>query len=753
MRRKIFSASAVLSGLACAVLLAGCGSGKKEGAADPTVAPTFVGSVSCTNNCHAVTTDITGTPIFAAWTSTTHTRVSGVQCENCHGGGGRHRGIGPIPFPNPPASQCAQVTCHPVIRAGGKPALEAFNETRHANTDQEPDGAFSQIATPVSLARHAEECSRCHNPNQRFLFDFAGNLLKPDLTNLPDPVVSCASCHDAHQPQRMAAIAQRSAPVGYPVFRKFVINQTTGQQVSPTDPGAENLAGFIFQPNGAALTPGGVVDPTRVAGRNNELRVDRLCGSCHAKGVYKNSGQLSHQDDIYTQWTLSGHGNRFAAAFGEFSANPTAYGFADTSHQTVYPVDMAISRFVTAGPASPSQNAGANNYACFKCHNGLTSLAYQNEVQGTPLAPVVFGDATVTCITCHNPHEDAPGNTKNTRRPVAMSHYSSAIRDTSVTPSVTIGSLKFTGNVFLDNTPVPDATGNETICIFCHQGRESGFTLFRLRLAADNTLPGSFLNEHYLGTGGMLWGRNAFEYPTPGGIQGRLYGEVAPHQQTNCDGCHMVQVSINGLARNDLGGHSWHMFNETTGEFNNVTCNTASCHAGRVPATRTGVFAFRDTVFDPTNDYDSDGTLEGIAQEIEGLETELIALLLSNGIEYDDNAYPYFFIAGLPHVRANGFTAWILPTLKAAFNLQYVIKGLPSAAPASQIGQPNPSAAAHNFRYTIQILRDSYDDLWTNAPAGRGVNPDRSGQPRPTGTRPATDYDDFDPANGYNPRQ
>jgi hypothetical protein len=733
MRRDNLLGFLALLSLLFAAFLGGCGSSKKEGAEDPTITPTFVGSASCVNICHAATVDVTGNPIAATWAATTHTTVAGVQCENCHGGGSLHRGIGPIPFPNPPASQCAQVACHPVIQGGTGPALAQFNATRHANTDQSPDSSFSQIATPVSTGRHIEECSSCHNPNQRFEFDFQGAMIKPALTSLPAPAVSCASCHDAHQTQQMVTIAQRTAPVGYPLFRKFFINPTTGQQVNPTAPGAQNLAAFLFQPNGAAFTPGGVVDLTRVVDRNNEVNPDRLCGSCHAKGVYKNSGQVTHQDDIYTQWTFSGHGDRFAAAFGEFAANPPAYGFADLSHQTVYPIDMGISRFVVAGPASPTQNAGQNNYACFKCHNGLTSLAYQDNVQGTPLAPVVFGDATVTCITCHNPHEDATGNTKNTRRPLVMTNYSSSIR----AGSVTVGSLKFSGNVFLDNTPVPAETGNETICIFCHQGRESGFTLFKLRLAADNTLPGGFLNEHYLGTGGMLWGRNAYEYA------GKQYGDVAAHQQANCNSCHMNQTG-----RNDLGGHSWHIY-AADGTVNNASCNVSACHSGRVPGTRTGLDGFRDTVFDPTNDYDGDGIAEGISEEIRDLSIQLRDILIANGIEYDDVVYPYFFQAGLPHVRANGFSAWTLPTLKAAFNIQYIIKGLPSAAPNSQVGQPNPSAATHNFRYNIQILRDSYDDLQANGVAGQ---PNRSNQARPGGTRPATNYDP-QPGGGFNPRQ
>ena len=732
MRNILVSRTAVL--FLSLLLLNGCGSSKKEGVEDPLLTPSAVGSASCTNVCHAVTVDITGNPIFLTWAASTHTTVSGVQCENCHGPGGLHRGVGPIPFPNPPASQCAQVSCHPAL--GGVLTLPAFNATAHANPNQVPDPAFSQIPTPVSAARHVEECSRCHNVNQRFEFDFAGNLLKPDLNNLPSPAVSCASCHDAHQPQLMATIPQRSAPVGYPVFRKFVINPNTGQQVNVGSAAAQNLAGFTFQPVWA-VQPNGTLNFADIdaAPRVSELRPDRLCGSCHAKGTYKNSGQVTHQDDIYTQWSGSGHGDRFAAAFAEFSADPAAYGFADTSHRTAYPVDMGISRFVAAGPATPTQNAGNNNYACFKCHNGLTSLAYQDEVQGTPQAPVVFGDVTVTCITCHNPHADAPGNVKNTRKPVAMSHYSAAIRNTSVTPALTIGSLKFSGNVFLDNTPVPAETGNETICVFCHQGRESGFTLFRLRLAADNTLPGNFLNEHYLGTGAMLWGRNAYEYGA------RQYGAVTAHQQANCDACHMTQIG-----RNDLGGHSWRIFSEQDGAVNNVSCNAAECHAGRVPGTKAGLDAFRDTLFDPDNDYDGDGTIEGIPEEIRDLSSQLIALLAANGVFYSDTKYPYFFADA---ALTTNFTAWTLPTLKAAFNLQYVIKGLPSAAPASQIGQPNPSAAAHNYIYNIQILRDSYDDLQANGLAGQT---DRSAQPRPAGTRAATNYDP-QPGGGFNPRQ
>jgi len=84
----------------------------------------------------------------------------------------------------------------------------------------------------------------------------------------------------------------------------------------------------------------------------------------------------------------------------------------------------------------------------------------------------------------------------------------------------------------------------------------------------------------------------------------------------------------------------------------------------------------------------------------------------------------------MPHTSANAFKAWTPATYKAAFNLSYTIKGLPSGA-ESQIGAPNSSAAVHNYKYIIQLLLDGYEDI-NGAPL--------PGASRPAGTRPATVY-------------
>jgi hypothetical protein len=737
MQKNVVLSFVALLSFLTAALLGGCGSGNKEGVAFPVVGPRMVGSQTCIN-CHTgvLPVDVTGDVIVTAWQGTTHTTDGNVQCENCHGGGGNHFGLGPMPFPNPQAAQCT--VCHGTIENGtpGR-ALAEFNATDHANGNNTPNAAFTQIATPVSAGQHIQECSVCHNPSQRFAFDPSGNLVTPSPTDLPRPVVSCASCHDGHQPQLKVAIAQRTSRVGYPLFRAFYVN-ASGAQDNPANPGVSNLAAFIFQPNGAALPPTGSApgtettpDFTKVVGTNNEINPDRLCAACHTKGNYRNSGGVTHQDDIHTQWTNSGHGERTAAPFGEFAANPTAYDPAFPtgagSHQSVYPFDMSLgeSRGATARPGRNAAVAGTspgsfnNNYQCYKCHNGLTSRAWQDNVQGTASAPVVYGDATVTCVTCHDPHRNTAGNSANTRKPVIMTRYSSAL-------------VSFSGNVFLDNSPIPDTMENATICVYCHQGRESGFTLYKNKLAPTvplATLNRAFFNPHYLGTGAMLWGVNGYEYT------GKSYSANTAHQNANCTTCHMD----NPTADNLNGGHTWSP--------NVASCNTSSCHStgGVSPAVATtgtaspNVNAYR-AAFD-TNDYDGNGFIEPIAVEIQGLQTKLIELLAMNGIYYDDLNYPYVFNDPVLRTTAAQFTTWGsvqggTNAYKAAFNLQYIIKGLPSSS-SSQTLVPNASAAVHDYKYTIQLLRDSYEDYYAAAP-NKPLIP--LGGVRPAGTRPARVY-------------
>ncbi|WP_243372546.1 hypothetical protein [Geotalea sp. SG265] len=733
-------------------LVTGCGSSKKEGAGQgqPATA-TKVGSESCTNTCHSTTKDITGNVIAQTWANTTHTTVQGVQCEDCHGGGSLHWGVGPMPFPIPQAEQCSQAKCHASFLSG-------FNQTAHANTHAQgtpfgPDKFFFQgdpgsgqadlrlrngkdvqevtpDGKPVNKSQHIVECSVCHNPNQRFVA-YSTNLFRPsqrvfpsdtgnnqseESTNFRDryinPAVSCAGCHDAHQPQQMVKIPQRSTPVGYPIYRRYSTHEL----------GA--FRGAVV-PEGTA--PNSTLTPT-VSATKKEINPELICAACHTVSKYKFSNLSTHQNNVYPQWSNSAHAEHNDPAWAEFSASPTSYinpntGLnytpADTGHQTIYPFDMALkasgaTATATQNAAVPSGTRFNDNFPCFKCHNGIGSTAWQQNIQGTPAAPVIFGDVTATCITCHDPHQNgtfANGaqTTNNVNVPVAMTNYSTA-------------AVKIFGNVFLDNQPVPQNNANATICIFCHQGRESGFTLYRTKLAPGKPVAGlPFLNPHYLGTAAMLWGANGYEYA------GKSYSFNTAHQAANCTTCHMANPTPDNLA----GGHTW--------ERNVATCNVASCHGGfgpipAVAGTVTPDLSTYRATFD-TNNYsgDANGATQGIADAIRSLQQRLIGLLAAQAtpIFYNDLKYPYFFADS---ASTNSFTAWTPATYKAAFNLSFVVKGLPSGA-TSQANVPNGSAAAHDYKYCIQLLQDSITDL--------------SGAPIPGAFRPA----DVRPATVYGPGQ
>jgi hypothetical protein len=820
--------------VAIALLMTACGSANKEsGTTSDTAAPARVGSDSCTNTCHASSRDLTMVSdpadtrtIPSAWRDSLHTTnpFEVVGCEDCHGNGGNHFGMGPIPYPIPGGPSCAPSGapgCHQTFGGLGS----TWAQTVHANADNSPDKFFFQGGTglgqaeirgvpefvsgastsiPVTINQHIEECSVCHDSNQKFEYDTAGNLVKPNPNSMPHPEIACGNCHDGHQVAKAVNIPQRGfSPfneVPYPLFRKMKVDANGANDAVA---GTWKRAA-IFQTNGAVnLVTGIVATPiTVVSGTNNELNVETICASCHTVGKYKYGRSATHQSDIYTEWRESSHGSRNDPAFAEFSANPVAYinpntglnyTTADAGHQSLWPYDMALgsaiggSGSVLAMSATTTANAGIpgsrgpnDNYQCYRCHNGLTSIAYQEGVEGTSNAPVVFGDAPVICITCHDPHSNSATTTKNIRAPQVMSKYYATRSGVTSTATPTI---QFAGNVFWDNTPLPTTgitPGNGAICIFCHQGRESGYTLFKRQLWSDATTTNqSFLNPHYLGTGAMLWARNGYEYSqvtgTPAAGPGQMYGVVTPHQQTNCIGCHMATAV--DTTDGTIGGHTWKIVSETDQFVNNATCNTAACHNGTVPATNASGEFDNYRLASDTNDYDGDGnTTEGISVEIQHLENAVIAMLWLNNIEYDDTAYPYFIKKGLAHTSTNAFKAWSLSTYKAAFNLSFVIKGQPSGR--SKTNVPNMSAATHNYLYNIQLLQDAYVDLYNNyilvnagnppSPVNGITVPDPLNPGslttmnvtlpvpanlfRPTGTRPATNYD---PQGGgaYNTRQ
>ena len=466
--------------------------------------------------------------------------------------------------------------------------------------------------------------------------------------------------------------------------------------------------------------------------RNMRTNTENLCGSCHTQGKHRYTAwgkkkdektwvdlSQTHNQDIMGQYRKSGHANIEAEAFENHSASK--YG----SYQLVYPIDMSITETgredslrnkgnthfqLTQTPnpenaylVAPKNTTRAllpndynSNYECNQCHHGLGSIEYQMDRQGTEKARVLWGDATVTCLTCHDPHQDKNSTGKNIRVPIKIS-YNARFVDPAKNPRGGI-------NRFMDGTVLPINLGDSIICLFCHQGRESGLSVYlRIKGKVDpyakpeqviDPVNGvSFVNPHYLEGAAILWSRNAWEFFFDSVPQ--TYSTGNPdHQKLNCMGCHMSKASPD----NTEGGHTWKPRIET--------CQT--CHGS----------ALKSFFSVPASaDYDGDGVVKSAFEEIgtinpdTGLLGQVKAALATKGIMYNPHRWPYFYA-----VTGGPFKAFNSNMLAATFNLAYAYRA-------------RNAVYVHNTKYIVQILQDSLRALGTTP---KGV--------RPLGDRKATDY-------------
>jgi hypothetical protein len=254
------------------------------------------------------------------------------------------------------------------------------------------------------------------------------------------------------------------------------------------------------------------------------------------------------------------------------------------------------------------------------------------------------------------------------------------------------------------------------ICMQCHQGRESKFSIDAKITAAgvknDEELSAklSFTNPHYFAAGATLFGSDthgAYEFKDQKYNQRNLHVDAA-NVCSECHDPHKLDVKVD---------------------------KCASCHGTKTVADLPTIRKDGDK-----NDYDGNGKPEGIGLEVKGLEAKLYAAIQAYGtknkkpIAYSATSYPYFFNDTNANGKvdpdeaksANAYSGWTANLLRAAYNYQWV--------------QKDPGAYAHNGHYIIQILFDSVKavggDMKGLARGDVKVNPTPTPAPKPT-TAPA----------------
>jgi hypothetical protein len=359
---------------------------------------------------------------------------------------------------------------------------------------------------------------------------------------------------------------------------------------------------------------------------------------------------------------------------------------ADLNGTIATPIDLSAAHRIDAGHFAGSEEAfrhwdedGEVPGSCSKCHStaGLPTYIKDNATVSQPL-PNGF-----QCTTCHESLGTEGGEL--------------------VAPRLVIDEVEFPSGAVLSFGEGEDAN----LCIACHQGRESKFSVDALLTGLDSDTGASlsnaelldvvtsatdtldddsvadnlrFLNIHYFAAGATRFGteaKGAYEY------DGQEYEGFFDHFDdyqtcTSCHDTHSLQVKVN---------------------------ECSECHDG--------VEAAEDvmTIRESSADFDGDGdTDEGLAAEVDTMRDALYAAMQEysantagvDPIMYDSHSYPYFFIdtngnGEMDDGEADRYASWTPRLLKAAYNYQF--------------SQKDPGAFAHNGPYILQILYDSLEDI------------------------------------------
>ncbi|HEY9175569.1 MAG TPA: cytochrome c3 family protein [Verrucomicrobiae bacterium] len=298
-----------------------------------------------------------------------------------------------------------------------------------------------------------------------------------------------------------------------------------------------------------------------------------------------------------------------------------------------------------SGHAVIGSHTGA---ACTRCH---TPQGFANYTQGAPAVTTPY--EVITCSACHDPHNDA--NPHQLRA----------------------------GNVItLDDGTRVEHAGSGAFCMNCHQSRTGSYTNSLVNFPLQKpTYPGgsSSFGPHANPAAEMLMG-----------VNGYTYGKDIPSSAhrfavTNtCVGCHM-QETEGTPAFTKAGGHTFKLsYSVVEGGVTNtheVVEVCVKCH---------GEMESFNMV---KSDYNGDGVIEGVQDEVQKLLDQLNRMLPSSTYRANSNDYVADGVTGSFTVRSN----WPAKFLQAAWNYQLVNNDL--------------SKGVHNAAYAVGLLKASIADL------------------------------------------
>ncbi len=593
--------------------------------------------------------------------------LAAVTCEDCHGAGGEHWGVGPISVAKPGADVCGK--CHDV-----------FDDTNdaagsHRLYHQEGQGIYTNFVGSShwveGQVEHAESvCVKCHSDEGARLYKEYMTTAQLALAVLPEGELSplqCRTCHDPHNAGGLLKEGTSSYTAQY-----LTCTNCHGRDDVEVD-------ALLYHSNRYyRVIDDSHYDIPSTLGTIEGYILDRksdshVCLDCH--DVHKDPsaiGNYSATTTINQQWARSGH----AGFIGQAKALAASAGPSRTTTVTKNIRLAGATADGGAGPFVEDPFTAIAEKSCARCHTSSGAALYlfspstysanQNSLYTTTGPAGALKNMTGTSIA-------AGGNTITAIQRELIycwachANNSGALRD----PGPVTVDYKQTSSVPVTVT-FPDLPGSNG-CVACHSSRKAGLA-FKDNADIDWSNR-SFINPHYLGAAGILFVETG--YPFYGTEQYRnpsyFAHDIAGVSRTTgigtsgpCVACHMTAATS-------------HLFSPVAKDGSGVittitapTCNTAACHGGH-----------------------GNITAAELEENLEGMEASLDVLqglLESAGFWYSEG-YPYWFTDG---TYSTSVTNWgSEENHGAAFNLKLI--------------KADPGAYAHNRIYTKRLLFDAID--------------------------------------------
>ena len=316
-----------------------------------------------------------------------------------------------------------------------------------------------------------------------------------------------------------------------------------------------------------------------------------------------------------------------------------------------FPVRGIRSEYLTSGHRTLGNASYANADDCQGCHTN-EGFIQRIKTGKVDVKKFVSNPSEIGCFTCHAPHDT--GNF----------------------------SLRTVAKVSLANGSTFDKDkGN--LCANCHRARRTPKEEVRAR-----NIPTDSWGAHHGPQADMLAGTNAYEFP------GKKYSSSVHTALPNatCVTCHMTLPAGRYSLTPSIGGHSFRIAGEVHEErrVNAAGCTNSGCHTEMKQLRNTEFFDKKAAA-----DYDGDGKIESVQEEVIGLLERLINSK-GTGLLQTMKEAPY----DAKGKFVNAKTQYPLETVAALYNYKFVLE--------------DGSKGIHNTTYAVQLLMDSIKALDKN---------------------------------------